>query len=380
MEKNNGIVNRMCFLICNIVQIKFVILYICFLQFSFTFFIPCSFAYFSISNNEVENIINKHQNWLKKLSDYAEKNGVEDINFYFVNNNIPDELKIDPDRADFRNKGAMHPIIISDKDLRGCAFDNSDFGNSIVEEKIVLLFVNTNLCGSTFDGTILNRAEFKNTNLNAVLFEPLTNPEPANIAYSYGLGGMIYKNDPSGLIRLSKELYDSGFYQQSKLVNTAFKRCYRKYNSGWFMGCVEYLLFDATCEYGSNYWWPLILLCVNMVIFSIIYWIMILLPFKSGIIIEYKNDKEVPIRSKLPLSSNLKILFFQSLFFSLLCTFNISFKDLDFGRWFRLLLPWKIDFEAYGWTRTVSGFHSLIGVFLLAMTILSYFGRYFEGW
>ena len=64
--------------------------------------------------------------------------------------------------------------------------------------------------------------------------------------------------------------------------------------------------------------------------------------------------------------------------FSLISIVNLGFEGLDFGRWVRLLLFCEYDLKARGWLRTVSGLQSLIGLGLLALSLLSYFGHPFE--
>jgi len=56
----------------------------------------------------------------------------------------------------------------------------------------------------------------------------------------------------------------------------------------------------------------------------------------------------------------------------------ISVFDIGFGRWIRMLQPRDFDVRAPGWMRTVSGIQSLLGVALVALSILSYFGHPFD--
>jgi hypothetical protein len=67
-----------------------------------------------------------------------------------------------------------------------------------------------------------------------------------------------------------------------------------------------------------------------------------------------------------------------SLIFSLMSTFNIKFRDVDFGRWLRQLTTKEYDIKATGWARTVSGMQSLLSVYLVALLLVTYFGRPFE--
>ncbi len=64
--------------------------------------------------------------------------------------------------------------------------------------------------------------------------------------------------------------------------------------------------------------------------------------------------------------------------FSPMTTFNNGFGDINFGRWLRLLAKREYDIKAVGWARTAAGFQSLISVYLIALWVLTYFGRPFE--
>jgi hypothetical protein len=64
--------------------------------------------------------------------------------------------------------------------------------------------------------------------------------------------------------------------------------------------------------------------------------------------------------------------------FSLISIINLGFEGLDFGRWVRSLTFREYDLKARGWLRTVSGLQSLVGLGLLALSLLSFFGHPFE--
>jgi hypothetical protein len=60
-----------------------------------------------------------------------------------------------------------------------------------------------------------------------------------------------------------------------------------------------------------------------------------------------------------------------------MCAFNIGFRDINFGRWLRLMTRQEFDMKAEGLPRVVAGVQSLISVGLLALAVLTYFGRPF---
>lgn len=64
--------------------------------------------------------------------------------------------------------------------------------------------------------------------------------------------------------------------------------------------------------------------------------------------------------------------------FSLISVVNLSFASFDVGHWARLLFFSEYDLKARGWLRMVSGIQSLIGLGLLALSLLSFFGHRFE--
>jgi len=66
------------------------------------------------------------------------------------------------------------------------------------------------------------------------------------------------------------------------------------------------------------------------------------------------------------------------IFFSLLSAFQIGFREFSIGTWLTRTQPRNFGLEATGWVRTLSGLQSLLSVYLLAMWLLTYFGRPFQ--
>ncbi len=65
-------------------------------------------------------------------------------------------------------------------------------------------------------------------------------------------------------------------------------------------------------------------------------------------------------------------------YFSLLTTFHIGWRDLNVGSWIARMQPNEYILKPTGWVRFVSGLHSLISIYLLALWALTYFARPFE--
>jgi hypothetical protein len=58
--------------------------------------------------------------------------------------------------------------------------------------------------------------------------------------------------------------------------------------------------------------------------------------------------------------------------------FSLGWKDLNVGTWISRIQSREYILRATGWVRTVAGFQSLLSVYLLALWVLTYFGRLFE--
>jgi hypothetical protein len=63
--------------------------------------------------------------------------------------------------------------------------------------------------------------------------------------------------------------------------------------------------------------------------------------------------------------------------FSLLSAFHLGFRDLNMGNWLARVQAREYGLQAVGWVRVVAGVQSLLSVYLLAMWVLTYFGRPF---
>lgn len=65
-------------------------------------------------------------------------------------------------------------------------------------------------------------------------------------------------------------------------------------------------------------------------------------------------------------------------YFSLVSAFHIGWREVNVGSWLSKVQPAEYSLRAIGWVRVVSGIQSLISVYLIAMWVLTYFGRPFE--
>jgi hypothetical protein len=209
-----------------------------------------------------------------------------------------------------------------------------------------------------------------------------------------GLELMIYLENPGPLTQLRKQFQDEGYRNQERAITCALNRREAERNpliERWF----KRVVFDLTCQYGLTPGRPLRLLVWLWLISSIVYLVFMHLPGLSGIYFigarvwrGRSNTQGVQIRPRAIRAARwwkLPLLWLRrewrlsraAMFFSLMSAFNIGFRDLNFGRWLRMLTTREYDLKAKGWARTVSGFQSLLSVYLIALWVLTYFGRPF---
>jgi uncharacterized protein YjbI with pentapeptide repeats len=222
--------------------------------------------------------------------------------------------------------------------------------------------------------TNLTGASFVRSNLMHVWFEPDPLPHPQDIAYSHNLDRLIYSGNPAPLVQIKRSLFNAGFKQQSKEVNAALNRAGASPS--------EYIFFDLTCEWGSNFLRPLVILLSSWGLFWLIY---CFTPMR------YNNAGKYIFATKKGSLKELKTGFFGwrklrnipkkfwiAFLFSTQRTLRIGFREVSPSHWLMMLLPPDFEMKSRGWPRFVSGIQSLLSVALIVLSLLSYFGRPFE--
>ncbi len=331
---------------------------------------------------ELDEILEKHKEWVK-----SEGKSGEQADLNFANLSVANLIGAD----------------LSDADLYGANLSGA------------YLF-GANLSRVDLSYADLSDADLRGADLSGAIFEPKSLLAVRSIAAARNLELVTYRDSPDALAELRKQFKDGGFREQERKITYALKRreagIALKNCSGWEPGgkrpwwkrhwhtCAAYwfntLFFDLTCQYGMNpgralqIWLAVLLFC------WLVYAVFIHLPGKSGIYRlekigkpSAKEETEEKIQPrKIPprplwrypfrlIYEELRVFFWAG-FFSLMSAFNIGFRDINFGRWLRLLPRTEYDLKAKGWARTVAGFQSLISVYLIAMWFLTYFGRPFD--
>ena len=323
-------------------------------------------------------------------------------NAYLTNADLRDANLRDANLFGANLSGAnLSGANLSDAGLSRAKLSNANLSEAILYNADLF---NANLFSADLSNAYLSRA-----NLSEAIFEPKVNPEIRGIAAAENLELITYRRNPNALAQLRKDFKDGGFLDEERKITYALKRRqaeelrrYCRWSSlrGW-LSCGEYgmnrLLFDLTCQYGMSPGRPVLLAIAIWLTCTPLYWISLHSGSRSGLyLIASKTVNrgddlfhKIRLRYHQPAASRwhryiprrirweLHALATAALF-SLMTTFNIGFRELNFGRWIRMIQPREFDIKARGWPRVVSGLQSLLSVGLVALSLLSYFGRPFE--
>jgi uncharacterized protein YjbI with pentapeptide repeats len=255
----------------------------------------------------------------------------------------------------------------------------------------------------------LSDADVLVVDLCGATFEPKTLPSSVADLASIELSQVTYEFNPGALVQLRKQLRDSGFEEREREVTYAIKRreaeILRNACSLQALGsCLEYgfnrVFFDFTCQYGLRPGHALFLCLRLWAACSLLYLMFVIPPGGTSKLyriysetIGPKGDPSPPPRveaiefhevagpTRLSRLRGHLAQYFSllrtAMFFSLMSAFNIGFREINFGRWLRLLTRTEFDIKAVGWARVIAGWQSLISVLLIALFLLTFFGRPF---
>jgi hypothetical protein len=307
----------------------------------------------------------------------------------------------------------LNGAILSYADLNGAGLFDTDLNGAY-------LFA-ADLNGADLYVADLTGAALDDADLSGTNFEPKNLPKPESIARARGLELMTYTSNPGPLTQLRKQFQDAGYREQERAITYALNRhdaqaaklrssveaSFRKILrrpreedyamplGSFIEAAFKWVAFDLTCQYGLTPGRPLRLVLWLWLFFSIGYAVFMHWPGPSGIYFVgsrtwrgKSNTQGIQIRPRaIRASRSWKLpyvwlrrewrLLRAAMFFSLMSAFNIGFREINFGRWLRLLTKREYDLKAVGWARTVSGFQSLLSVYLIALWVLTYFGRPF---
>ena len=219
--------------------------------------------------------------------------------------------------------------------------------------------------------------------------KPGSVPDIPSMAGLPNLEQLTFKDYPHGLVDLREGFKRLGYKEQERKITYALKHTATKAELASkdlykrIEGLLSLYLFEYTSKWGMSPGRPLFILLCFMFLFSFIYMSAIIgLTSKDGIWKVWipervRKDLGTP-DPELLFSNNAIHIWGYGLYFSLLSATNIGWRELNVGNWIARIQPREFTLRASGWVRAVSGIQSLISVYLLALAVLTYFGRPFD--
>jgi len=356
------------------------------------------------SKVELDVILAKHKEWLKS-----------------------DRKPDDPRRANL-SEADLRRADLSLANLSGATLSSANLGGAD-------LFA-AELVGVELSEADLADANFFGADVRDVNFQPKTLPDVRRMAFATNLEYMTHKGYPSALFELRKKFQEGGFREAERKITYALKRKEAKRERevahnlwihcapDWLLtkaqketrgsicpkerwvpdfvvAYVEYgfstVFFDWTSQYGMKPGRCIWILFWTFVVCALLYAGIIHLSGNSGLQRIYpasgdnsaakgRTERVRPrpignvkwIKKPFVLVGREWRVLRTAMFFSLMSAFNLGFREINFGRWIRMLTREEFDFKAAGWARVLAGVQSLISFYMLVLWVLTYFGRPFE--
>ena len=274
----------------------------------------------------------------------------------------------------------------------------------------------TNLRGTDLEGAVLTDA-----NLTNATYEPISAPSHVHLSGLTGIATLRFgPGRPTGLVLLRRALQEAGHRQLEREATYAIEHGKNIHALAGHGGGAEYkygglvkkdrlarvgayfklVFFASTTDWGRRPERALLILLTGIAVGWVLYLVALLQRPPSGklsgIYREWPQGRIVEVpgpphpegpatpctvaekadSERLQPESWRVILF--ALYFSLLSAFSIGWRDLNVGSWLTKLQFREYGLRARGWVRFVSGFQSLVSVYLVAIWVLTYFGRPFQ--
>jgi uncharacterized protein YjbI with pentapeptide repeats len=247
----------------------------------------------------------------------------------------------------------------------------------------------------------LEKADLKNVNYEVKL---KLLPEIVSLRSAANLETMRFTRTPHALEELRQKFKAVGYRQQEREITYALKRSEYENafkpskdknihtDSRWVEATFNYLLFELPVRYGLESGRALEILSVLIFIFTFIYAFALSRGSEEhGIWQVWPKDSLRPRSTSTSpeqqlITTNRCISVIcryisaipYAFYFSFLSAFQIGWRELNMGNWIARIQPRAYVLQATGWVRVVSGIQSLLSVYLLAIWVLTYFGRPFE--
>lgn len=291
-------------------------------------------------------------------------------------------------------------------DLSGADLEGADLSAAMLKHAQLILtdLENADLGGADLEGallisTIVTNAHFAYASLHEALYEPASPPPNGHVEGIEGLASVILSpGKQSGIVQLRELLRDAGLRDLEREATFAIERNKaqdaRRLGKPFerLGGLLKLIFFEWTTGWGLYPERALVILLGLMTGLTIVYTVPIAQPpyqsraqhgiyriWPSGRLNPQSGATGIADRTRAErLTASWPAAIAWAFYFSMLSAFHIGWRDLNVGTWLSRMQFTEFALRGRGWVRFVSGLQSLISVYLVAMWILTYFGRPFQ--
>ncbi len=300
-------------------------------------------------------------------------------------------------------KAKLRGADLTGADLRGADLSGADLSRADLQ--------GANLEGAILYQTLIADAKLADARLSGAQYEPRGMPSSEWVTGLHGISRVSFcEGEETAMVRLRAIFRDVGLRKLEREATFAIEHhrtayalagwdpnlknsCGRLKQDRWaaIEGAFRLVFFEWTTGYGLAYGRPILILLGLIGVFTWIYLPVLLIPPKGSIdsgIFRIWPEGRITQEGKEPVTAkdavverlNTDVLsaLGLALYFSVVSAFHLGWRDLNVGTWIARLQPREYALRAKGWVRVVSGTQSLLSVYLIAMWVLTYFGRPFE--
>jgi uncharacterized protein YjbI with pentapeptide repeats len=318
--------------------------------------------------------------------------------------------------TEFRSSDLTHADFSDNSNLSGAQFigpnispNEAGKGDGAGSLRVAI-FQGAILDGAKFVDVDMTGATLWGASMKGVIFRPRELPDMRSLSFASHLETLQAQGDPSAMIELHKRFSDAGLTGLQKDMTFAIRRseesdalrvCLTGRDLGGvslgFFGlprqagaCFSYLIpkatLDLTCQFGKKPWRPLWIICwLGLLWAAVLTWCLGKVR-GNALLIVFKNsageDVAVPFRRLMNNARTRRQVFYLRIELAFALTissiFNLPFKEIEVGRWLRMLAPREFDFRTRGWVRSFCGCLTLLSFYLFALWIMSLFGEPFS--
>lgn len=340
--------------------------------------------------------------------------------------------------ADFRNADLYtNNLRLQDRgdhqqllgiDYTGADLRGADFSGAAISAGI---FYRANVSDANFENAYLYFADFSKSKMNDTKlsgatfayvsladteFAPLSLPEATELGSIEGLVDVRFPKDkPASLVKLRAMLRKSGLRQKEREVTYAINSTHVEYllescppekwfmrpslsyqkpcsQKDWLHGAVQTVLFDWTTKWGLHpfraIWIMIVIACCLTPLYVCCTWVRgRCCSQATGVFRIWPTERldvgregiaVVEERRVERVSVKFPYAIMWGIYFAILSAFHIGWRDVNVASLITKLQFREYFLRSHGWIRSVSGTQSLFSVFLVALWVLTYFGRPFE--